>query len=103
MTYLVLNLEWDHVEAVTACAVLSELSKGHLSGPGHDAIVDPPLVRIDSGRKRFSAGLELFELACSGLLLFHQSRSAGLDFSQSLSVRLFLLLESLLQTLDLVQ
>ena len=103
MTYLVLNLERDHVVAVAASAILGEFSDGHISGSGHDAVVDPPLAQIDSCRERISFGLKCFELAIRGLLLLHQLLPVGLDFGQGLLVGCFLLLRSPLQAFDLVQ
>ena len=103
VTYLILNLERDHVVAVAASAILSEFRDGHISGSGHDAVVDLPLGRIDSIRELLSVGQELLELTFRGPLLFDQLLPARLHFGQGLTVRLLLLLESLLQPLDLVQ
>ena len=103
MTYLILNLKRDHVEAVSTSAVLSEFRDGHVSGSGHDAVVDAPLPGIDSCRETVSFGLECFELAFRGLLLLHQLLSTGPGFRQGLLVCRFLLLGPLLQTSDLVQ
>ena len=103
VTYLVLNLERNHVVAVAASTVVSELSERHISGPRHDTVVDPPLARVDPCREGLSVGLKRFELVLRGLLFLYQFLAAGPHLGHGFLVGPFLLFVSILQPLDLVQ